>query len=210
MTEKTTACFEPSLDYCVVKIPRWDLSKFARVSTKVHFTRRLTPLQIGSSMKSVGEVMGIGRSFEEAFQKALRMVHGLSLFQDQNLCCRLGRWLLPLGVRPRSERCCKSGKTEDCLQDFESPTDKRMFALARGLFSGAYDVEKLYSLTSIDRWFLYRMASIIDIYHRLDHFTVFAVFSERSFQISTLEAPLLKEAKQAGFSDVQISKCIGR
>ena len=63
VTGCTTACFEPSLDYCVVKIPRWDLSKFSRVSTK-----------IGSSMKSVGEVMAIGRRFEEAFQKALRMV----------------------------------------------------------------------------------------------------------------------------------------
>ena len=61
--QKTTACFEPSLDYCVVKIPRWDLSKFSRVSTK-----------IGSAMKSVGEVMAIGRKFEEAFQKAMRMV----------------------------------------------------------------------------------------------------------------------------------------
>ncbi len=63
VTGSTTACFEPSLDYIVVKVPRWDLSKFSRVSTK-----------IGSSMKSIGEVMAIGRSFEEAIQKALRMV----------------------------------------------------------------------------------------------------------------------------------------
>jgi carbamoyl-phosphate synthase/aspartate carbamoyltransferase/dihydroorotase len=81
VTGKTSACFEPSLDYCVVKVPRWDLSKFARVSTK-----------IGSSMKSVGEVMAIGRSFEEAFQKALRMVNehyeGFSPKIFNHLVCR--------------------------------------------------------------------------------------------------------------------------
>ena len=89
VTESTTACFEPSMDYCVVKIPRWDLSKFLRVSTK-----------IGSSMKSVGEVMAVGRKFEEAFQKALRMV-------DENV----------LGLDPNINSVCE--------EELESPTDKR-------------------------------------------------------------------------------------
>nr|NVI70391.1 rudimentary [Cucujiformia]NVI70457.1 rudimentary [Cucujiformia] len=125
VTGTTTACFEPSLDYCVVKIPRWDLHKFHRVSTK-----------IGSSMKSVGEVMAIGRKFEEAFQKALRMV-------DENVC----------GFDPYIQR------VKD--DELEQPTDKRMFVLAAALKSG-YSIDKLFELTKIDRWFLKKMKNIID------------------------------------------------
>ncbi|TKR93417.1 hypothetical protein L596_007878 [Steinernema carpocapsae] len=163
VTGKTTACFEPSLDYCVVKMPRWDLSKFARVSPK-----------IGSSMKSVGEVMGIGRSFEEAFQKALRMVN------DHND----GFSPLVFGREP----------TDD---DFQCPTDKRMLALARAFWEGKYTLERLYELTKIDRWFLYRMKSIADIYQQLSKFTC-----------AQLPKPLLLEAKQSGFSDIQIAKSV--
>nr|MBE5724582.1 rudimentary [Cucujiformia] len=125
VTGDTTACFEPSLDYCVVKIPRWDLHKFQRVSTK-----------IGSSMKSVGEVMAIGRRFEEAFQKALRMV-------DENVS----------GFDPNIK------EVED--EELEQPTDKRMFVIAAALKSG-YTVDKLYQLTKIDRWFLQKMKNVID------------------------------------------------
>ncbi|XP_072318075.1 multifunctional protein CAD isoform X2 [Eucyclogobius newberryi] len=125
VTDSTTANFEPSLDYCVVKVPRWDLSKFLRVST-----------QIGSSMKSVGEVMAIGRSFEEAFQKALRMVDENCVGFDHN-------------IKPASE------------QELQTPTDKRIFVLASALREG-YSVEKLYHLTKIDRWFLHKMKNIAD------------------------------------------------
>lgn len=125
VTGVTTACFEPSLDYCVVKIPRWDLSKFTRVSKT-----------IGSSMKSVGEVMAIGRKFEEAFQKALRMV-------DENVN----------GFDPY----LKAVDDEQLSQ----PTDKRMFVVAAALKSG-YSVERLYDLTKIDPWFLEKMKNIID------------------------------------------------
>lgn len=125
VTGVTTACFEPSLDYCVVKIPRWDLSKFSRVSTK-----------IGSSMKSVGEVMAIGRKFEEAFQKALRMV-------DESVN----------GFDPYLKQ------VDD--EELKEPTDKRMFVLAAALKSG-YSVDKLYDLTKIDRWFLQKMKHVID------------------------------------------------
>nr|NVI70481.1 rudimentary [Cucujiformia] len=125
VTGDTTACFEPSLDYCVVKIPRWDLHKFHRVSTK-----------IGSSMKSVGEVMAIGRKFEEAFQKALRMV-------DENVS----------GFDPYIQ------KVKD--DELEQPTDKRMFVIAAALKNG-YSIDKLYNLTKIDRWFLQKMKNIID------------------------------------------------
>nr|MBE5724585.1 rudimentary [Cucujiformia] len=121
----TTACFEPSLDYCVVKIPRWDLHKFQRVCTK-----------IGSSMKSVGEVMAVGRKFEEAFQKALRMV-------DENVS----------GFDPHIR------EVKD--DELEQPTDKRMFVLAAALKNG-YSIDKLYNLTRIDRWFLQKMKNIVD------------------------------------------------
>lgn len=124
VTGVTTACFEPSLDYCVVKIPRWDLAKFNRVSTK-----------IGSSMKSVGEVMAIGRKFEEAFQKALRMVDENVNGFDPNL-------------KPVNDT------------ELKEPTDKRMFVVAAALKAG-YSVDKLYDLTKIDRWFLEKMRNII-------------------------------------------------
>lgn len=125
VTGETTACFEPSLDYCVVKIPRWDLSKFNRVSTK-----------IGSSMKSVGEVMAVGRKFEEAFQKALRMV-------DENVT----------GFDPYMQQL-----NDEVLT---APTDKRMYIVAASLKAG-YSVEKLHNLTKIDKWFLQKMKNIIE------------------------------------------------
>ncbi len=132
VTGVTTACFEPSLDYCVVKIPRWDLSKFIRVSK-----------HIGSSMKSVGEVMAIGRKFEEAFQKALRMV-------DENV----------VGFDPNLREV-----NED---ELKQPTDKRMFVLAAALKAG-YTVDKLYDLTKIDRWFLEKMKKIINVTVELEN-----------------------------------------
>uniref|UniRef100_A0A8C3A7P8 Carbamoyl-phosphate synthetase 2, aspartate transcarbamylase, and dihydroorotase n=1 Tax=Cyclopterus lumpus TaxID=8103 RepID=A0A8C3A7P8_CYCLU len=127
VTNSTTANFEPSLDYCVVKVPRWDLSKFLRVST-----------QIGSSMKSVGEVMAIGRSFEEAFQKALRMTKNSSLY--------LLFFVLPLPM-------------PIILTSFN--LYKRIFVLASA-FRAGYTVDQLYELTKIDRWFLHKMKNIAD------------------------------------------------
>uniref|UniRef100_A0A667ZGX2 Multifunctional protein CAD n=1 Tax=Myripristis murdjan TaxID=586833 RepID=A0A667ZGX2_9TELE len=133
VTNSTTANFEPSLDYCVVKVPRWDLSKFLRVSTK-----------IGSSMKSVGEVMAIGRSFEEAFQKALRMVDESCVGFDHT-------------IKPVSD------------QELQTPTDKRIFVLAAA-FRAGYTVDQLYELTKIDRWFLHKMKNIAD--HERSAFTM--------------------------------------
>ncbi|XP_037937709.1 CAD protein [Teleopsis dalmanni] len=131
VTGVTTACFEPSLDYCVVKIPRWDLSKFIRVSKN-----------IGSSMKSVGEVMAIGRNFEEAFQKALRMV--------DNAVNGFDPFVQPL-------------KKEELTE----PTDKRPFVLAAAL-KDAYTVDELHDLTKIDKWFLNKMKNIIEFYGVLE------------------------------------------
>ena len=130
VTGCTTANFEPSLDYCVVKIPRWDLKKFSRVSTK-----------IGSSMKSVGEVMAIGRRFEEAFQKALRMV---------------------------DESCNGFEHDQEPISEeiLTQPTDQRMFVLAAALYGG-YTIDRLYELTRIDRWFLKKFKNITDVSRRL-------------------------------------------
>ena len=131
VTGVTTACFEPSLDYCVVKIPRWDLAKFIRVSKN-----------IGSSMKSVGEVMSIGRNFEEAFQKALRMV-------DNSVN----------GFDPYLQEVNNDELTE--------PTDKRPFVLAAALKAN-YTIDQLHSLTKIDKWFLNKMKNIIEFYNQLE------------------------------------------
>lgn len=124
VTRSTCACFEPSLDYVVVKMPRWDLKKFTRVST-----------QLGSSMKSVGEVMSIGRSFEEAIQKAIRAIDFQNLgFNDTHALMRI----------------------DDELQ---TPSDQRLFAIANAMHAG-YTVDKIWELTKIDKWFLHKLKGL--------------------------------------------------
>mgnify|MGYP000142051459 FL=1 len=125
VTKVTTACFEPALDYVVCKIPRWDLNKFEGVS-KV----------IGSSMKSVGEIMAIGRAFEEAIQKGIRMI-------GQGMHGFVGNVL----------------KTKDIDEELVNPTDSRIFAIA-GAFDKGYSVDKIHELTKIDHWFLQRLENI--------------------------------------------------
>ncbi|MFH1677178.1 MAG: carbamoyl-phosphate synthase (glutamine-hydrolyzing) large subunit [bacterium] len=137
LTKTTTACFEPALDYVVVKMPKWDLAKFPGVSG-----------EIGSSMKSVGEVMAIGRCFEEALQKALRMVgegmHGL-----------MGNH-----IEVPSERI------EEILTH---PTDKRILAIAKAL-SDDMSIDRISELTGIDRWFLYKLSDIVLCYRELEKY----------------------------------------
>ena len=129
VTKTTMACFEPALDYVVVKIPRWDLKKFRMVST-----------QIGSGMKSVGEVMAIGRSFEEALQKALRM--------------------LEIGVRGFTGNDHLS--ISDPESEMRSPTDERIFAIEKA-FRAGLTVDRIYELSHIDRWFLHKLNNLIQI-----------------------------------------------
>lgn len=124
VTKVTSACFEPSLDYVVVKIPRWDLKKFHRVS-------RL----LSSSMKSVGEVMSIGRTFEETIQKAIRAI------DDQFL------------------GFANNDFVEDIDEELVNPTDKRIFAISTAFHRG-YSVEKIWQMTNIDRWFLTKLETI--------------------------------------------------
>lgn len=128
VTKDTPAFFEPSIDYIVVKIPRWDLGKF-------HGVRK----EIGSSMKSVGEVMSIGRTFEEAIQKGLRMIgQGMHGF---------------VGNREL--------KINDIDHALSEPTDKRIFVIAKAMKAG-YTVDQIYALTKIDKWFLYRLQHLIE------------------------------------------------
>ncbi len=133
VTKNTSAFFEPALDYVVCKLPRWDLSKFEGVSE-----------QIGSSMKSVGEVMSIGRSFEEAIQKGIRMLgqgmHGL---------------VANSGIH-----------FSDLEFELQNPTDRRIFALAEALEKG-YTTDKLYELTKIDKWFLSKLKAIVGLSNEL-------------------------------------------
>ena len=136
VTKTTPAFFEPALDYIVCKIPRWDLSKFHGVSRK-----------IGSSMKSVGEVMAIGRSFEEAIQKGLRMIgqgaHGF-----------IGN---------------KELKVADVDEALREPTDRRIFVIAKAMLAG-YTVDQIHALTKIDNWFLDKLENIVATYRSLQSY----------------------------------------
>ncbi|KAI0918966.1 hypothetical protein AcV5_002007 [Taiwanofungus camphoratus] len=133
VTKTTTACFEPSLDYIVTKIPKWDLAKFSSQVNR----------EVGSSMKSVGEVMAIGRTFEESLQKAIRQVDP--------------RWKgFEAYIRP-----------EDLDQALQKPTDMRLFAIAYAMFNKQYTVDKLHDLTKIDKWFLYKIDNIVQTVYAL-------------------------------------------
>ena len=136
VTKVTSAFFEPALDYVVVKIPRWDLGKF-------HGVKR----EIGSSMKSVGEVMAIGRTFEEAIQKGLRMIgQGMHGFVEN-----------------------KEIKIPDIDHALKEPTDKRIFVISKAMRQG-YSLERIHELTKIDRWFLYKLHNIVMTADELETF----------------------------------------
>ena len=136
VTQSTSAFFEPAIDYVVVKMPRWDLGKFHGVNR-----------EIGSSMKSVGEVMSIGRTFEEAFQKGLRMIgQGMHGFvENKKMSCT------------------------DLDKALSAPTDRRVFDLAAA-FAAGYSVDRIHDLTKIDRWFLYKLRNIINTDNELKQF----------------------------------------
>ncbi|KAJ3067850.1 carbamoyl-phosphate synthase (glutamine-hydrolyzing) cpa2, partial [Podochytrium sp. JEL0797] len=169
VTKETTANFEPSLDYVVVKIPRWDLAKFAHVGR-----------EIGSSMKSVGEVMAIGRTFEESLQKAVRMVDpSFSGFQS-----------LPF---------------PDLNHALSVPTDRRLFAVGKAMIDEGYTVDQVHDLTKIDRWFLHKLDNLVQMRVALQKCAVDADTQDASF----IPEKLLKRAKQFGFSDTQIAQLTG-
>jgi len=137
VTKETSACFEPALDYIVLKYPRWDLQKFRNVS-----------LNLGSEMKSVGEVMAIARSYEEALQKAIRM--------------------LDVGM---NGLVCNDLLFTDLEKELKEPTDKRMFAIAEAIKKG-YSIDKIHSLTKVNPWFLYKMENMVEIEEKLRKYTI--------------------------------------
>ncbi|MBD3196143.1 MAG: carbamoyl-phosphate synthase (glutamine-hydrolyzing) large subunit [Candidatus Lokiarchaeota archaeon] len=168
ITEVTTACFEPALDYLVLKIPRWDLTKFKKVDR-----------HIGSQMKSVGEVMAIGRTFEEVVQKAVRMLDiGMKGFVGNNL---------------------------DPIQDINElkyvlshPTDLRLFRIGEAIKRGI-SVDEIYRLSRIDKWFLYKLKNIVDIERQLNDLSLLKSHnSDKKYWI--------ERAKRFGYSDGQIAR----
>ncbi len=163
ITRKTYACFEPTLDYCVVKIPKWPFDKF------VHARRSL-----GTQMKATGEVMGIARTFEAALMKAIRCL-------EQNMYDLTDKELDGLSDYDVSERV-------------HAVDDRRMFAVAEALRRG-FAVEKLHSITKIDRWFLGKLSSIIAVEKRLAK--------------EPMTKELLYRAKEFGFLDETVSKFSG-
>ena len=182
VTKTTSAFFEPALDYAVVKIPRWDLTKF-------HGVKR----QLGSSMKSVGEVMAIGRTFEEALQKGLRMIgQGMHGFVENHEI-----------------------KIADIATSLHEPTDMRIFVVSKAMKIG-YSIEQIHQLTMIDRWFLQKLKHLVDIDQQLKENALLSEVSEYmepSEFMEYLSSPelfhLLKAAKVYGFSDFQVARAVG-
>ena len=182
VTKTTSAFFEPALDYAVVKIPRWDLTKF-------HGVKR----QLGSSMKSVGEVMAIGRTFEEALQKGLRMIgQGMHGFVENHEI-----------------------KIADIATALREPTDMRIFVVSKAMKIG-YTIEQIHQLTRIDCWFLQKLKHIVDIDQQLRDNALLSEVSEfmepsefMEYLRSSEIYQLLCAAKIYGFSDFQVGRAIG-
>ena len=169
VTKTTSAFFEPALDYVVCKIPRWDLGKFHGVDK-----------ELGSSMKSVGEVMAIGRTFEEAIQKGLRMIgQGMHGFVEN-----------------------KELVIADIDKALREPTDKRIFVISKA-FRAGYTIDQVHELTKIDKWFLQKLMNIMRTSEELHS------WGNNHKQIAELPLELLKQAKRQGFSDFQIARAIG-
>ena len=166
ITRQTPACFEPAIDYCVVKVPRFTFEKFTAADPTLTV-----------SMKSVGEVMSIGRTFKEALQKALRSLeigkYGLESVHTDN------------------------GTRDEIYQKLRIPNAERVFYIGDAYRLGM-DTEKIYALTSIDRWFLHNIKEIIELENQI------------LAQKENLSANLLSEAKQFGFGDRQLAKLLNK
>ena len=169
VTKTTSAFFEPALDYVVCKIPRWDLGKFHGVAR-----------ELGSSMKSVGEVMAIGRTFEEALQKGLRMIgQGMHGFVENK------ELVIP-----------------DIDKALHEPTDRRIFVISKA-FRAGYTVDQIYELTKIDRWVLPKLYDIMQTSKELH------AYDMKGIQRWRINPELIRTAKIQGFSDFQIARAIG-
>ena len=185
ITQETSACFEPALDYVALKFPRWDLQKFQQVSTL-----------LGTEMKSVGEVMALGRSFEEVLQKAIRMLDvGLEGFVCNNL------------------------KFDNLDKELAQPSDKRIFAIASA-FQNGYSIDKIYQLTKITPWFLHKMKNIIETefhlkkidFNKIDHHLMREAkqngFSDKQIAILTNSDPQIVRDKRINLNVIPVVKQI--
>lgn len=171
VTKTTSAFFEPALDYVVCKIPRWDLGKFHGVAR-----------ELGSSMKSVGEVMSIGRTFEEAIQKGLRMIgQGMHGFVEN-----------------------KEIVIPDVDKALREPTDRRIFIISKA-FRAGYTVDQIHDLTKIDKWFLYKLQNIIHTAEELEKLTS---LDDAETPDDNKVCELVRRAKIRGFSDFQIARAV--
>jgi carbamoyl-phosphate synthase small subunit len=178
VTRSTTACFEPALDYCVVKIPRWDIDKFPTVKK-----------ELGTQMKSVGEVMSIGRSLTEAIQKAMRMVYEGSMGFDED-------WYLKTRQKP-------SGMSDAEALDYElqNPGPYRLWALAHAFAQGR-TIEQVHQLTRIDNWFLSKFYTVHAMKQKLSNIGGLPGLTRAG-------TVFLKRCKQVGFCDRQIAAALG-
>ena len=168
VTKTTSAFFEPALDYVVCKIPRWDLAKFHGVDR-----------ELGSSMKSVGEVMAIGRTFEDVIQKGLRMIgQGMHGFVEN-----------------------KELVIDDIDKALREPTDVRIFVISKAMRAG-YTIDQIHDLTKIDKWFLQKLSNIVCTAEELSS------WGNNHKLLSDMPHDLLKQAKIQGFSDFQIARAI--
>lgn len=173
VTKSTSAFFEPALDYVVVKIPRWDLGKFSGVSK-----------EIGSSMKSVGEIMAIGRTFEETIQKGIRMIgQGMHGFVEN-----------------------KELKIENIDKALREPTDERIFVISKAFRKG-YTIDQIHALTKIDRWFLQKLRNIVDTAEAIEALSPKCI-DFNNIEKNTVFNELLRLAKQQGFSDFQVARAL--
>ncbi len=194
VTGVTSACFEPALDYIVVKIPRFDMAKFKGAENR-----------LGSSMKSVGEVMGIGRTFEEGYQKAIRMLdmdyegadgaeQSFTLQSEGSEAASRDR-LLDRGGSLRAKRD-KDRRDIKLEQSLKNPTPKRMFTIAKALKNNM-DVKTIYKLSGVDPWFLNRIKNIVD-------------HEKKLLKTKIIDKDNLLELKQIGCSDKRIGELIGK
>ncbi|MHA1729542.1 MAG: carbamoyl-phosphate synthase (glutamine-hydrolyzing) large subunit [Promethearchaeota archaeon] len=170
VTGTTTACFEPAIDYVVLKVPRWDLQKFRRVSRK-----------IGTQMKSVGEVMGIARNFEEVLQKTMRM---LDIGMKGIVC---------------NDNVLPKKTVDEIIEELKHPTDMRFFYLSEAIKMGL-SVDKIYEYTKIDKWFLYKIKNIVNIESVLKQINILTD--------NKIKEKIIRRAKKYGFSDGQIGICM--
>ena len=168
VTKKTTALFEPALDYVVLKMPRWDFNKFENVNR-----------QLGTTMKSVGEVMAIGRSFEEVIQKAVRM-------------CDIGKEGI---IDKQYNQKYLDEEIESIEQSLLHPDDKIIFNVVTAIKAG-FSIEKINKLSFIDPWFLVKIKNIVIMEEKIrkNH--------------NDIDREIIRDAKRLGFSDKQIAKCI--